>query len=101
VFVVPPTAATRFSVWPTWSCACDGASVIVTGGAGFTVTTAAADFVVLNFDVAMIVVEPGATAVTTPVVALTVATAGFVDVYVAPDSAPVVSLATFAMNVAV
>jgi hypothetical protein len=49
----------------------------------------------------MIVVVPGATAVTTPVVALTVATDGFVDEYVAPDCVPVVSFATLATNVTV
>jgi hypothetical protein len=101
VFVVPPTTATRFTVPPTLTVAVDGASAIVTGAGALTVTIAAADLFVLNFDVAMIVVVPGATAVTTPVVALTVATAGVVDVYVTPDSAPVVSLFTFATNVAV
>jgi hypothetical protein len=49
----------------------------------------------------MIVVVPGATAVTTPVVALTVATDGFVDANVAPDCVPVVSFETFATNTTV
>jgi len=68
--------------------------------AGVTVTIAAAAAVARNFDVAMIVVVPGATAVTTPA-ADTVATPGLVDVYVTPLVAPVVSSETEATNVAV
>jgi hypothetical protein len=105
VFDEPVTTETRFTVWPATTVAVDGVSVNVTvpppPGAGMTVTTAAACLFVRNFDVAMIVVEPGATAVTTPVVALTVATAGFDDEYVTPACAPVVSLETCPTNVAV
>jgi hypothetical protein len=73
----------------------------VTGGAALTVTCAAADLPGKPFDVAMIVEVPGATAVTTPEAALTVATAGFEDVYVTPANAPVESFCTLPTNVAV
>jgi methyl coenzyme M reductase subunit C len=84
--------------------AVDGASAIVIGGGGgaaVTVTCAAADLVGKPFDVAMIVEVPGATAVTTPVVALTVATAVFEDEYVTPENEPVESFCTLPTNVTV
>jgi hypothetical protein len=79
VFDVPLTTATSVTELPTVRPADGGATTIETGETnGVTMTCAAELFVVLNFDVAMIVAEPGATAVTTPACE-TVATAVFDD----------------------
>jgi hypothetical protein len=104
VFVEPLTAVTSCTVPPTLTVAAVGATVIVTtggGGAAVTVTIAAACLLWKRV-VAMIVVVPGVSAVTRPVVELTDATAGFVDENVAPPAeARLVSFRTCATNVAV
>jgi hypothetical protein len=81
VFVAPVTIETSCSDWPTASEAASGFTETVTGPVFVPVTTTwpEARFVPSCADVAMIVVVPGATAVTTPVVALTVATLGVED----------------------
>jgi hypothetical protein len=101
VFVAPETAATSCSVLPADSGAELGVSEMTTFCVtAFTKTWAAAWADGRNFDVAMIVAVPGATAVTTPAL-VTVATAVFDDENVTPLFAPVVSSATLVTKVVV
>ncbi len=76
--------------------ACGATATDVTPADGVTVTVAVPVFVVSNVDVAMIVAVPAATPVTSPLVELTVATAGFPDDHVTVSAAtPTAETAAF------
>ena len=80
--------------------AVDGVTVTVLTGAGAGALTVMADVPVLPSLVAVIVAEPGATAVTTPVV-LTVATAGLLELHVITRPESVLPLASFVVAASV